>query len=287
MTAIFHLLATSLRIRLGGGKNGRNTFTSLLHKNSKLILLSACLVMFAVQYTTLMPASMPHQEQAATESQTKAGKSQIQLSHATSMDRYPDEYSAVQKYFQTQLAERSDTKKKKMLSFGSSTGEEAITLASMYFENDAITVFGVDLHQESIDKANVSVATHEPKFKDGKIIIFNGNDTDLNVNGPYDAIFANSVLCYHGSRGVSAQSIVKKYPFADFEASLGYLDANLKVGGILAIVNTNYHFSDTQLYTKYKPLSRCINFVPKVDSKSIVYEELKKDYDCVWVKENN
>lgn len=262
---------------------GRNPFASPRLKNVKLVL-NACLVLLAVQCAVSILASKP--QQAATESQKKAGQSQIQLSHSTSMDRYPDEYSAVQNYFQTQPTEHG-TKKKKLLSFGSSTGEEAMTLASMYFKNDAFTVFGVDLHQESIDKANASVATHEPKFKDGKIMLFNGNDSDLSVNGPYDAIFANSVLCYHGSPDVNAQSIVKKYPFTDFEASVGYLDANLKVGGILAIVNTNYHFSDTQLYTKYKPLSQCSNFVPKVDSNSIIYEELKKELDCVWVKEKN
>lgn len=222
------------------------------------------------------PAAPVLHQQAATENEKKAGRNQIQLSHTTAMNRYPDEYSAVQNYFQTQVPEGhpSGTTNKKMLSFGASTGEEAITLASMYFTDGTFTVYGVDLDEESLVKANASVVAHLPKFDDGKIMFFNGKNTDISKYGPYDAIFANSVLCYHGNRDVSPQSILTKYPFSAFEDSLGYLDANLNVGGVLAIVNTNYHISDTQLYRKYKTLAQCKNFVPKVDAKSVSYEKM-------------
>ena len=176
-----------------------------------------------------------------------------------------------------------------LLSFGSSTGEEAITLATMYFNDTKFNLFGVDLDQESIDKAKASVASQDPKLDSGKVTFFNGKDVDIREYGPYDAIFANSVLCYHGTRGVNPKSIVDKYPFADFEASLGYLDASLNVGGVLAIVNTNYHFSDVEnLYKKYRPISKCSNFVPKVDAKNVAYEKMTDNgmLDCVWVKES-
>ena len=55
------------------------------------------------------------------------------------------------------------------------------------------------------------------------------------MHAPYDAIFANSVSCFHGSRGVNPKSIRKKKPFENFQASLDYLDGSLKVGGVLAI----------------------------------------------------
>lgn len=238
-----------------------------------------------VLVSELAAGEQERQPQVSTEEQKKAGQSQIQLSHKSSMNRYPDEYSAVQKYFKNLTSK--EEKMKKLLSFGAATGEEAITLAYMYFNNENAIVFGVDLHQESLDKAKASAATHEPMFEDGKVTFFNGNDADISVNGPYDAIFANSVLCYHGTPGVNPKSIIEKYPFSDFEASLGYLDANLNVGGVLAIVNTNYHFSHSNLNEKYKSISQCSNFVPKVDSKSATYEEIRKDgkYDCVWVKE--
>jgi len=162
----------------------------------------------------------------------------------------------------------------------------------MYFSSNKFTVFGVDLDDDSLVKAKASAAAHTPKFDDGKISFFNGKDTDMSVNGPYDAIFANSVLCNHGHK-VSPQSIVTNYPFSDFEATLDYLDANLNVGGVLAIVNTNYYFSETQLSKKYKTLEQCSNFVSKIEVRYIddvkyVAWERHTDvgmYDCVWIKE--
>jgi len=249
----------------------------------------------ASQYQQPQFSSSPQQAATDSQNQKKAGQSriqsQIQDSHSTSMNRYPDEYIAVQKYFQIQASE-DGTKNKALLSFGSSTGEEAITLASMYFSSNKFTVFGVDLDDNSLVKAKASAAAHTPKLDDGKISFFNGKDTDMSVNGPYDAIFANSVLCSHGNTshggGATPKSIVKKYPFSDFEASLEYLDANLNVGGVLAIVNTNYHFSDTKLYKKYKTLEQCSrNFVKKVDVNNVAYEEHSDVgmHDCVWIKE--
>jgi hypothetical protein len=240
--------------------------------------------------------------------QKQVGQSQIQRSHVTYINRYPDEYRAVKEYFD-RLASKEDVKsstkhirtvrgddvknkktKFSFLSFGSSTGEEAITLATMYFNDTKVDIFGVDLDQVSIDKAKDSVTTKYPKLvEDGKVTFFNGKEVDISEYGPYDAIFANSVLCYHGEKGVTPEAIVEMYPFSDFEASLGYLDANLNVGGVLAIVNTNYHFSHAEdLYKKYRPISNCPNFVPKVDIKNVSYEkqEDNKVLDCVWVKES-
>ena len=105
---------------------------------------------------------------------------------------------------------------------------------------------------------------------------FNGRDTNISAHGPYDAIFANSVLCYHDV-GVNPRKILEKFPFDQFKSSLGYLDANLKVDGILAIVNTNYHFSRSKVSKRYTPLAKCSsNFVPKVDAKTIAYEKKRK-----------
>lgn len=53
----------------------------------------------------------------------------IQVSHATAMNRYPDEYAAVQSYLRTQFP----AKQLKLMSFGSSYGAEAISLATLYF----------------------------------------------------------------------------------------------------------------------------------------------------------
>lgn len=227
----------------------------------------------------------PVEPSLPTEKQNSAGRIQIQESHSSAFNRYPDEYSSVEEYFH-----EDRKKKKKLLSFGAANGMEAITLAAMYFNDtiyDDAAVFGVDLHQPSLDQGKATAAAYDPNFREGKITFFNGEDTKISAHGPYDAIFANSVLCFHGSRGVNPKSITEKYPFENFEASLGYLDGSLKVGGVLAIVNSNYHFFDSNISKKYRAISKCSNFVPKVNVGTISYEKLDLSaLDCVWVKES-
>merc|ERR1719491_670219 len=237
---------------------------------------------------------------AATQQQQEVGQSQLQLSHASAMNRYPDEYAAVRDYLHGRDDVESTNNKGaasnyhyNLLSFGSATGEEAITLATMYYpdnDNDngggenTVSIFGVDLHQDSINKARASwvriaaAATTNNNnnggnriIPEGKVTFLNGKETSISVYGLYDAIFANSVLCSHATKGATPASILQKYPFAQFEASVGYLDASLKVGGVLAIVNANYHFARSEISTRYTPLlgAQCINFVPKVDAETV------------------
>jgi len=150
--------------------------------------------------------------------QQEAGQSQIPLSNATAMNRYPDEYEAVREHLRGRDSNNKSSKYK-LLSFGSSTGEEAITLATMYYSDDGgggdntVVFFGVDLHQESIDKARaswVAVTTNKGGkiIPEGKVTFFNGKDTSISAHGPYTAIFANSVLYYHA--GVLIQDRFKE-----------------------------------------------------------------------------
>ena len=112
--------------------------------------------------------------------------------------------------------------------------------------------------------------------------IFNGKDTDISAHGPYNTIFANSVLCYHDV-GVNPRKILEKFPFEQFESSLGYLNANLKADSMLAIANTNHHFSRSEVSKWYTLLAKCSsNFVPKVDAETIAYEKKENCMeDCV------
>jgi len=210
------------------------------------------------------------------------------------MNRYPDEYEAVREHLRGRDS-NNKASKYKLLSFGCSTGEEAITLATMYYPDDGgggenTVIFGVDVHQESVDKARalwVAATTNKGGkiIPEGKVTFFNGKNTSISAHGPYDAMFANSVLCIHPAD--NPRMVIKKYPFEQFESSLAYLDANLKVGGVLAIVNTNYHFSRSEISKRYTPLAaKCSNFVPKVNAETAAYESDKKKCmeDCVWVK---
>jgi hypothetical protein len=63
-----------------------------------------------------------HQLKPATKEEKETGQSQIQLSHMSDINGYPDEYNAVQQHF----LKNKDHNLKKILPFGCATGEEAI-----------------------------------------------------------------------------------------------------------------------------------------------------------------
>ncbi len=123
-----------------------------------------------------------------------------------------------------------------------------------------------------------------------EIFFFNGHNYDIGVFGLYDAIFANSVLCRHPANSYGA--VVNAFPFEDFESSLLELDSALKEGGLLAIVNTNYEFVDTEVSRRYDPIANCTeNFVPKVDrvNRKLTHIHVDEKYEsvCLWVKRSH
>lgn len=222
------------------------------------------------------------QPQAQRDAPKKEARKQAQISHATYMNRYPQEYQAVAEYINNN--EPSNTMMK-ILSFGSSTGEEAVSLATLYlnspkFQN--LTIYGVDLDQASLESAKQKVIELTDTIPD--IEFFNGNDKNIDSYGPYDAIFANSVLCIHP---FSIKKALTNFNFHDFESILETLDASLKEGGLLAIVNTNYYLEDTELASSYMPVAKCReNFVPRINQTTNAVFHMKQSelMDCVWVR---
>jgi len=212
----------------------------------------------------------------------------IQVSHATNMNRYPDEYLAVKEF----LRKRSSTGQKiKLLSFGSSFGLEAISLATLYFNEEEgfpdVTIYGYDIDDETINVSKENVARHDKPLP---IHFFDGRETPLNFDGKYDAIFANSVLCDATSDPMTLEVIEAHFPFQDFEASLSKLDAVLNDGGVLAIINSSYNFADSTLAERYEVVAQCSgDFVPRVDLEKhdfvFNYENAKRD--CVWTKKRS
>eukprot|EP00804_Cyclotella_cryptica_P011163 CCRYP_007702-RE/>CCRYP_007702-RE protein AED:0.04 eAED:0.04 QI:3750/1/1/1/0.71/0.62/8/190/1362 len=197
----------------------------------------------------------------------------IETSHFSKMNRYPDEFTAVQKF----LKNMSTVANRKILSFGSSTGEEAISLATLYLNEKEgfpnATIYGFDLDNPTLYKARQKVAKY---FEHLPIHFFNGQQTPLDVNGKYDAIFANSVFCHHNPDAgpITVETIKSRFTFQDFEAALLKLDAVLNDGGVLAMMNTNYYFVDTILAQRYELLAQCAgDSVPKVDIKKHVLVE--------------
>merc|ERR1712196_614415 len=135
----------------------------------------------------------------------------------------------------------------KILSFGSSTGMEALTLASKYFNHSIIVGVDVDdptlsAARETITQANVSVSD--------RVFFFNAEKMPLDSLGTYDIIFANSVLCHNPWN--FHRSAKEWYPFSLFEETVLLLDQVLHQGGILVIINTNYRFQDTSVGHAYQ-----------------------------------
>lgn len=154
---------------------------------------------------------------------------QQQASHVTSHDRYPASF-----FFASIHAKNYS----KVLSFGCSTGLEALTLASKYFPTGIIV--GVDTDDEILQKArrNCRAFAH-------RVFFFNTVEHDIRVMGLYDVIFANSVLCKHPKYTKEA------YPFERFESALFALHNALNTGGMLVVINPSYRVSDVRFLASY------------------------------------
>lgn len=212
-----------------------------------------------------------------------ANRKQVQPSHGTQMNRYPEQYS----FLKELVAQNQTQDDKKILSFGCATGEETLTLAQQYFEEPSIKVFGVDV-------ADVAVAEATKKAQlapEGKITILDGREVSPKDYGPFDAVLGNSVFCIYGKRDVPYKNItyvMETFPFSDFESMLDDIDSYLKVGGVLTVFNSNYNFMDTHLAERYEPIpdKKCPNhFVPRIDRENKKFVDVKDQMmDCLFRK---
>ena len=73
----------------------------------------------------------------------------------------------------------------------------------------------------------------------------------ISENGPYDIIFANSVLCHHPSDVV----VPEISSFSEFEKLSVSLHDNRNDAGLLCLYNLSYQFRDLPFADKYKVVS--------------------------------
>lgn len=144
---------------------------------------------------------------------------QNQISHYTSMNRYPDIFTEVKSKYPTP---------QRILSFGCSTGEECVTLHK-YFP--CANVIGLDINEEIIEQNKI-----QNKYE--KIEYHSKVDS---LKNKYDLIFANSVLCVWPEN-------TGEYTFETFEETLKVIDDLLNVEGILCIYNSKYLFTETIIF---------------------------------------
>jgi SAM-dependent methyltransferase len=157
-----------------------------------------------------------------------------QPSHHTGEDRYPALFDAVCGRLSSEGAE--------VLSFGCSTGEEPAALARRL---PTARITGADVSSYALKKARQRYAQQT------NISFVNTAKNRLNAIGPFDAIFAMSVLCRYPETE-SVPNCSEIYPFERFEEACSSLDALLRPGGYLVLYNTNYRFTDTVTATGYE-----------------------------------
>lgn len=159
----------------------------------------------------------------------------VQVSNTTRLNRYP-------RVFATVVQAASSMTRPRILSYGCSTGEEPHTLAARYFPEGRIV--GLDVSEEALAKAR-ALNAREPR-----VTIDRSTRETLAGHGPYDVIFAMSVLCrWPESRRMD--DIAEFFPFARFVDQVATLDAVLKPGGLLVIYNANYEFLHTPVAAGY------------------------------------
>ena len=150
-----------------------------------------------------------------------------QVSNVTRMDRYPAIFSVAK------AAAGPDPER--ILSYGCSTGEEPLTLAQNYFPGSQI--LGVDVSDEALARAQI--------ITEGvaNVRIARSGRQTIAEAGPYDIIFAMSVLC----RNPLPKDHRDVFPFVRFEHLVAGLMDCLKTGGLLVIANANYTLTQSRL----------------------------------------
>jgi hypothetical protein len=132
----------------------------------------------------------------------------------------------------------------KILSFGCSTGEEVVTIRSIF--RDA-ALYGCEIEPISLEAAAATVGH--------LATIFKSDAAAIRDHGPFDLINCSSVLCLNPPTNIN-----QLFPSTEFDKLLSVLDGALHPGGLLAITNASYRFHDSPLAPHYDPVRSDIVF---------------------------
>jgi Methyltransferase domain len=160
-----------------------------------------------------------------------------QKSSYTSLDRYPAIFSAVRLYSEQNRA--TSQGKRKILSYGCSTGEECFSLRK-YFPDDDI--YGCDIDQQVL-------AIAKRRSVGDNITFFHSTPTEITRLGAFDIVFSLSSLCFYPEANVKYRR--NPFSFSQFRTNVEILDANLKQNGILIVYNANYSFLELPISSRY------------------------------------
>lgn len=173
---------------------------------------------------------------------------QLQTNNKTFLGRHWTEHTLLRRY-------KPADKDLSILSFGCSTGEELLTIRTL-FPNASL--FGCDIDWHSLQAARALCGQGAT--------IFQSSDKEIMRHGPFDVILCNSVLLRHTSIAAGRARGIAPDLWLQVVASL---DASLKPGGILQIINSNIPFRCHPVASNYTPLRSSLilgpNFVDQFD----------------------
>ena len=148
----------------------------------------------------------------------------------TALNRYPEIFAA---------AAATAPNAGRILSFGCSTGEECVSLASYFPKAEVI---GADINPVIVLKA---IKRH----RSDRIRFIYASEFILKRYGGFDVVFCMAVL-----RNPEMARLDGRYPFDRFEERALFLESLVKPGGILVIHNSTYRFSDTAHRGRYEKI---------------------------------
>lgn len=157
----------------------------------------------------------------------------------TRLDRHPALFTHVAAL----LADRAEVR---LLSFGCSTGEEALTLAR-YLPHARIDA--IDANPACIAQARRSARSHPAAIR-----FACADRPDAFAGVRYDAAFCLSVLRHGDLDAGHPPSCTELLPFARFAAAVEALDRCLRPGGVLVLWGCNFRFEDTAVSANYRAL---------------------------------
>jgi hypothetical protein len=127
-------------------------------------------------------------------------------------------------------------KKLKILSFGSSIGEEVVTLRYLFPEDE---IYGCDINPALIVTSARSVGSLGT--------IFTSSEQEIAAHGPFDLILTSAVLCVFPL----PDNMEDVFPVSRFDEMIELLDQNLELGGLLVITNAAYRFINAPVANGY------------------------------------
>ena len=158
----------------------------------------------------------------------------IQVATWTSNNRYPGIFRTAQSRVRQKFGPDLGGGRLRVLSFGCSTGNEVAALRSYFPE---ALIFGCDVNRQALDEARRSLQFDEAQ-------IFESSPENIAKYGPYDVVFAMSVLCrFPESQNPELDDLRSLYSFESFEDGVNLLAGCLADTGMLCLFNTNYEVS--------------------------------------------